>query len=223
MEVLIFTNCKELKKFKDTEIKFIFFNNIDEINHLLKRVTFPLILLNTHFKELNKICVPYSERNYFYELVIINLSNSQNINHLINNDIFGVLNKSILQVDIHALIERYNYRRKLFSSNKSNQLFKISENRYILIHHLRFFRAYGNYTLIFTLKERLIERTTLTEVLSRLPKNLFIQTHRSYIINVAQVSEIKNRSVKMGSDTIPISNRKKINILNLMEKEKMII
>jgi DNA-binding LytR/AlgR family response regulator len=61
--------------------------------------------------------------------------------------------------------------------------------------------------------------TTLKKIEDKLPTDLFLKVHRSYIINTKKIIDIEDNSVLIGKDVIPVSrgNRPElINRLNLL-------
>lgn len=54
-------------------------------------------------------------------------------------------------------------------------------------------RAEGHYTLLYSSTEKLFCPWSMSEASRRLPSDIFIKTHRSYLINPAHVSEFERR------------------------------
>jgi DNA-binding LytR/AlgR family response regulator len=49
-------------------------------------------------------------------------------------------------------------------------------------------RAEGHYTVLYTLQEKLFCPWSISEAEKRLPASLFLRTHRSYLVNMHQVT-----------------------------------
>lgn len=79
--------------------------------------------------------------------------------------------------------------------------------------------AKGDYIHIKTDIKNYIVHSTLKKIEDKLPKDLFLKVHRSYIINTKKIIDIQDNSVLIGKDVIPVSrtNRaelmKKLNLL----------
>jgi hypothetical protein len=206
-----FLNVSLIKEEKDLRIK-------------LPETYCPLIILTDEFKGLKSLLVNYFLRKSIYELVILTENKQYKPDNLINNDVLALLSFPVLPTDLNKVIERYKFRRDLFLPKKLNHLLlKLNTDKFILISDIRFIRAYGNYILVFTSKERIIERIPFSTITKKLPRDTFIQTHRSFMINIYMVKEIKQCSLKIGDDTIPISARKKHEVLKLFQSQKMIV
>lgn len=65
--------------------------------------------------------------------------------------------------------------------------------------------ALGDYILIKTQKKNHKVHTTLKKVYDKLPKDIFLQIHRSYIINFTKIIDIEDNSVLIDKNVIPIS------------------
>ena len=223
MDMTIYTNSEKIIRFKNSSLNIHLFKDGADLFSRITTTHLPLLILTNDFKDLNKFAVTYFQRNPFYELVIINENSKNKILQLINNDILAVLTFPVLQSDFDLVMERYKFRRNLFQNKDYSKILLKLNSKYILTNEIKFIRAYGNYSLIFTAKDRIIERATFFEITNRLPKDTFIQTHRSFVVNINTISEIKQRSLKIGNDTIPISSRKKCEVLKLLENKNMII
>lgn len=65
--------------------------------------------------------------------------------------------------------------------------------------------AKGDYIDIKTLKEQFRVHTTLKKIKDKLPEKLFLQIHRSFIINFTKIIDIEDNSVLIEKNVIPIS------------------
>ncbi|MBC7522919.1 MAG: response regulator transcription factor [Flavobacterium sp.] len=100
-----------------------------------------------------------------------------------------------------------------FYVNIANRLIKIDIPTVILV------SAKGDYISIKTETNTYTVHTTLKKIEEKLPKDLFLKVHRSYIINTKKIIDIEDNSVLIGKDVIPVSrgNRPElINRLNLL-------
>lgn len=100
-----------------------------------------------------------------------------------------------------------------FYVNIGHRLIKIDIPSVILV------QAKGDYIIIKTDTNTYTVHTTLKKIEDKLPGDLFLKVHRSYIINTKKIIDIEDNSVLIGKDVIPISrgNRPElINRLNLL-------
>ncbi|WP_075343653.1 LytR/AlgR family response regulator transcription factor [Tenacibaculum agarivorans] len=79
--------------------------------------------------------------------------------------------------------------------------------------------AKGDYILIKTQDKNYTVHSTLKKIEEKLPNDLFLKVHRSYIINLKRIVDIEDNSVLIEKDVIPVSrsNRselmKRLNLL----------
>ena len=90
-----------------------------------------------------------------------------------------------------------------FYINISNRLIKID------IPTITIIKAKGDYISIKTDTNSYTVHTTLKKIEDKLPTDLFLKIHRSYIINTKKIIDIEDNSVLIGKDVIPVSRGNK--------------
>lgn len=72
--------------------------------------------------------------------------------------------------------------------------------------------AKGDYIDLKTDNKNYTVHSTLKKIQSKLPTNMFLKVHRSYIINVSRIIDIEDNSVLINKEVIPVSrqNRQKL-------------
>ena len=78
---------------------------------------------------------------------------------------------------------------------------------YVDYKDILFLNADGNYLHIHTISKKYTIRQTLTQTLESLPSNIFIQIHRSYIVNINKVTRKSNGKVFLNGICLPISRK----------------
>jgi len=102
---------------------------------------------------------------------------------------------------------------KEFYVNIDRRLIKIE------IASVNIVEAKGDYIHIKTESKNYIVHSTLKKIEDKLPKDLFLKVHRSFIINTKKIIDIEDNSVLIAKDVIPVSraNRpelmKRLNLL----------
>lgn len=94
-------------------------------------------------------------------------------------------------------------------------------NHNIALKDIVYLEAEHVYTKVFISgrKHPLMVRRPLSQLQEELPKDKFLRTHRSYIINVDCVESWNISSVTINEDTIPISRSNKETVLNILKKK----
>jgi len=68
-----------------------------------------------------------------------------------------------------------------------------------------YLEALDNYTHIFTHEGRFTVHNFLKDVTEKLPQNSFLRVHRSYVVAINQIQTIKENTIVIGKNTIPVS------------------
>ncbi len=93
------------------------------------------------------------------------------------------------------------------SSSEENELYINIDRRLIKINipTINLIEAKGDYVLIKTENQNYTVHSTLKKVEEKLPPDLFLKVHRSYIINIKKIIDIEDNSVLIAKDVIPVS------------------
>ncbi|MDY0781507.1 LytTR family DNA-binding domain-containing protein [Tenacibaculum sp. IB213877] len=105
--------------------------------------------------------------------------------------------------------------------NSENQLYVNIDRRLIKIEipSIYLVEAKGDYITIKTDTKNYTVHSTLKKIEEKLPDDLFLKVHRSYVINLKRIIDIEDNSVLIAKDVIPVSrsNRselmKRLNLL----------
>jgi DNA-binding LytR/AlgR family response regulator len=65
--------------------------------------------------------------------------------------------------------------------------------------------AFGDYIKINTANKVMTTLSTMKSVEAKLPENLFVRVHRSFIVNIKKISQIDLNNLQIGEKAIPIS------------------
>jgi len=87
--------------------------------------------------------------------------------------------------------------------NIDRRLIKIDMSDILLI------EAKGDYIQIKTGKQNYTVHSTLKKIEEKLPDDLFLKVHRSYVINTKKIIDIEDNSVLIAKDVIPVSRSKR--------------
>jgi len=120
------------------------------------------------------------------------------------------------------LVKPISFERFLRSVNKVNNY--ITENKVLFlknekqlkkinINDILFAEAMQNYIKVVTLTETIITHMSLKSFKDQLPKDDFIQTHKSYVVSKYKVDKIVGNHITIQNYEIPISVRLKKEVL----------
>ena len=97
---------------------------------------------------------------------------------------------------------------RLESSKDVNQELYINIDRRLIklkFDEILLIMALGDYIDITTIGKKYKVHTTLKKIKEKLPESIFIQIHRSYIINFTKIIDIEDNSVLIEKNVVPIS------------------
>jgi len=121
------------------------------------------------------------------------------VDYLLKPVTFERFMKSVNKV--HNLLEKE-------SDNLSDKYIFVKSNKQlkkIFITDILYVESMDNYVIIHTKQANDIVHTTLKQMQSILPDNLFLQTHRSYIVNINMIAAVENGFVSIEKYKIPIA------------------
>lgn len=107
-------------------------------------------------------------------------------------------------------------KKEVNTAEESNDFYISIGNRLIKIDfsQILYIKAQGDYVEIKTESNSYTVHSALKKLESKLPENIFMKIHRSYIINTNKIVDIENNSVLIGREIIPVSRTNKIELIN---------
>lgn len=146
------------------------------------------------------------------------------IDYLVKPLLFPRFEKAIQKVNTSSSKNFSNKNKeasKLPGVNFDNHLYVNIDRRLIKIEisSIYLVEAKGDYINVKTENEDYRVHSSLKKIEEKLPTNLFLKVHRSYIINMKKIIDIEDNSVLIKKDVIPVSrsNRpelmKRLNLL----------
>ncbi|WP_455640446.1 LytR/AlgR family response regulator transcription factor [Parabacteroides sp.] len=137
---------------------------------------------------------------------------------------------------VDYLLKPVSFDRFLKSANRIHELLQTEQkedNDYIfvksdkqlkkiLLRDILFIESMENYVIIQTVSSKEIVYTTLKQLHDSLPQDIFLQTHRSYIVNINQVNAIDGNQLNISSYKVPVARNLRDNIFNLILNNRLI-
>lgn len=78
-----------------------------------------------------------------------------------------------------------------------------------------------DYVILHTPSGRIVTLQTMKSLESKLPSTIFMRVHRSYIVNLSNVSIIEGNTIQMGKKVIPIGKNYKDLLLEVVNKNRL--
>ncbi len=130
---------------------------------------------------------------------------------------YNVLDYLVKPISFQRFLQAVNKVNSYINvKNETNVLFLKSEKQLYKINmiDILFVEAMQNYIKIVTIHKTIIAHLSLKGVLDKLPKDEFIQTHKSYIVSKYRVDKIIGNQITINDYVIPISVRLKNKVLS---------
>ena len=101
----------------------------------------------------------------------------------------------------------------------SKRIFLRSNKKYtqVEIDAILFIEASGNYTKVITILETITIREKISTVMELLPKEDFLQVHKSFAISPKHIKSIEGNRIFIADHIIPIGKFFKINVVQLLK------
>lgn len=130
-------------------------------------------------------------------------------------------NKAIHKANVTPISSSKVPSEKTSQEDNANEFYVNIDRRLIKIefNSVTVVEAKGDYIHVKTDTKNYIVHSTLKKIEDKLPKDLFLKVHRSFIINTKKIVDIEDNSVLIGKEVIPVSraNRpelmKRLNLL----------
>jgi two-component system, LytTR family, response regulator LytT len=104
-----------------------------------------------------------------------------------------------------AVIQQDN--NKEFYVNIDRRLIKIEITSILVV------EAKGDYIYIKTDAKNYTVHSTLKKIEDKLPQDIFLKVHRSFIINTTKIVDIEDNSILIGKDVIPVSRTNRVELM----------
>lgn len=200
--------------------------NVSEVFSIIKREHPNLILLNANIQEQSKEEASIIAKIKALKIPIIFIASFKEDYNLIKNDDNNAIgfmvkpaNKFTLKSCIEMALQEQSMQIKStmpFAFNRELFFKKGGIYQKIDMDSIYFFQANGDYSLAQTFKGTYTTSIRLNKLEELLQNHFFMRVHRSYLINLAEVTsiDIENCWLSMNSYKIPFSRRIKTKLLN---------
>ena len=193
-----------------------------QLNTMLKTMSVDLIFLDIEMPEMTGL-----------EL-LLNLTNPPKViivsayeQYAIKGYEFDVVDYLLKPVSFDRFLKSVNRIHDMLQTEQkedNDYIFVKSDKRLkkILFKEILFIECMENYVVIQTVSSKEIVYTTLKQLYESLPQNIFRQVHRSYIVNINQVTAIDGNQLSLNSCKIPVARNFRDEIFSLILNNRLI-
>ncbi len=136
---------------------------------------------------------------------------------------FNVIDYLLKPISFDRFLQAVNKAIRYFGESnlekKEDFLFlkEGSTLRKVVISDIEYVEAMQNYIRITLGSESVMALMTLKDFSSQLPDDSFVQTHRSFIVNLLKVNRVEDDAIWFGEKSVPISKRNKADFMKKLK------
>jgi len=118
----------------------------------------------------------------------------------------------------------YRLLEKESAKNTSEYIFVKSDKQLkkILLKDILFIENMENYVNVFTTSSKEVVYSTLKLFSESLPKEQFLQVHRSYVVNMKHIQSIEGNVLHIADYEIPVARNLRDQVFNIILSDKLI-
>lgn len=205
--------------------------NALEANNILNQEKIDLFFLDIEMPILNGI--DFLKTLHKAPKVIFTTAYSE---YAIDSFEFDVLDYLLKPISFERFLQSANKAYRLIANTKVSTVIEVSntaEDDFIFIKtdkqlvkvmhkDILFVESMQNYVRVFTENDCYITLVPLKKVLEVLPKNQFIQVHKSYVIAKNKVEAIVGNQIIIKENQIPISRNLKEEVVDILVADKVL-
>lgn len=95
----------------------------------------------------------------------------------------------------------------------------VKENKKVVkvyLNEIIYVEGLSEYVQIYTDKKKIITKTSMTNMVNKLPENCFIRIHKSFIISLAKIEAFTSSSIEVKGKELPIGRSYKSSVLDTL-------
>jgi len=195
--------------------------NVSEAFSVLQKESIQLIFLDINMPEISGLSLAKSIQHKSqvifttaYREYAIEGFDLQAVDYLLKPISFDRFLKAVQKYfDLH--VSKEIIKQEIVSEAKETSIFVRSDRKMVKVRfkEINYIESLSDYVKIFTDKETIITRETISNIESKLPSNEFLRTHRSYIVSMPKIDSFTNEFLELDKKAIPISRYYKENVL----------
>ena len=185
------------------------YDNARDAFQTIKKKEIDLMFLDVEMPEVSGI--EFLEQLTYSPQVVISSSKKDYAYDAFEYDVTDYLIKPINKARFRKSIERVKNRNSslhnLSEYSAQNEIYIKSEGKYVRLAYadINYFENVGDYIKIVSDKSTIITYGTIKGIEQKIQYPRLVKVHRSFIINLDKISDIKGNTVVIAKKVIPIS------------------
>lgn len=201
--------------------------DVSEAMSVLNRKETDLVLLDINIQgDKDGTWLAEQIQNYYkIPFIFLTACNKKEIiSRAVNYEPSGYIIKPFTQATIYSAIEvAISKEKHAFleqqDRNEKDVFFIKEDGQYVRINisEILFAHSELKHVEIHLPGKRHVFRSNLSDFLNLLPRDMFFQSHRSYLINLKKINRINGNTVEINGNQIPLSSNQKTKLLKKLK------
>lgn len=200
--------------------------NVSETLEILNKEDIQLLFLDINMPEISGLTLAKSIQSKTkiifttaYREYAVEGFDLQVVDYLLKPISFDRFFKAVRQF-FDLYVSKENLNQTITNSKKEEFIFVRSERKMVKINFddIIHIESLSDYIKIHLKDQVVVTRETINNIESKLPKESFLRTHRSFIVSLARITSYTNEFVELDKKAIPISRSYKENVLKRLHE-----
>ena len=162
-----------------------------------------------------KVIFTTAYRDYAIEAFELNV-----IDYLLKPISFERFTKAINNfLELESLQNEKTTEKKNNKSNGRDFIFLKADKKHYKIDlcDILYFESLGDYVIAYTSERKIVSKERIGSLAEKLPKNQFLQIHRSYIVSIPKIESVGPGFVEIQKKKLPVGRTYKAELTNLLQ------
>jgi DNA-binding LytR/AlgR family response regulator len=163
-----------------------------------------------------KVIFTTAYRDYAIEAFELNV-----IDYLLKPISFERFTKAINNfLELESIKNDHNQNNENINKQKPEFIFLKADKKHYKIDlcDIFYFESMGDYVIAFTSGKKIVTKEKISNLAEKLPKNQFLQIHRSYIISIPKIESVGRGFVEVNKKKLPVGRSYKSEVSELLQK-----
>ncbi len=139
-----------------------------------------------------------------------------------NYDATDYLHKPITKERFNTAVEKSIKQHKLklgvYENDGEYFIIKSDHKKHqVYFKDIKWIEAHGDYVKLVTEDNSLLVLSTMKSFEAELPDDIFLRTHKSYLVNLAKIDRFSSTKIEIGEYEMPLSRNKKKHLAEALE------
>ncbi|MFD2568875.1 LytR/AlgR family response regulator transcription factor [Pseudotenacibaculum haliotis] len=200
--------------------------NVSETLEILAKEDIQLLFLDINMPEISGLTLAKSIQSKTkiifttaYREYAIEGFDLQVVDYLLKPISFDRFFKAVRQF-FDLYMSKENVNEVVTPTKKEEFIFVRSERKMVKINFddIIYIESLSDYIKMHLKDQVVVTRETINNIESKLPKDYFLRTHRSFIVSIGQITSFTSEFIELGKKAIPISRSYKENVLKRLHE-----